>query len=534
MTDMTDKDKNAGGSKMNRRDVLKGLATVPVLGAMAYGTWRKTRQDHIHSHKLAKELNMSAEEKEYTPFKHDGDTIRIGIIGYGIRGTQLMQAAGFIQPITIDKWKKAEANDSRNNRYSNYLEQDDLNIRISGVCDLFDVHADAAIAAAANIGREASGGKMGQAPKRYRTYQEMLASDDIDAVIIASPDHWHAQMSIDAAKAGKHVYAEKGFTLTMNETYAVRDAVKASGVVYQLGHQGRQTESYLKAKEAIDKKLIGKINLIEVCTNRNSANGAWVYDIHPDANPNTVDWAQFEEPCEVKHPWSPERFFRWRCWWDYGTGLSGDLLTHEFDAINQILGMGIPSSASASGGVYFWKDKKRGDYVNEIREVPDVWNAVLEYPDLDFSILYSASLASNHNRGKTIMGHDGSLELGNSLTVYADRQSTRYAEQIKSGLIDPELPIYTYIPGRKNVDSVATATEQYFAARGLLYTYRGGRRVDTTHLHIAEWLQSIREGTQPSCNIDQAFEEGVAAAMGIKAQRENRTIFWDKDKEEIV
>jgi predicted dehydrogenase len=531
---MTDKDKNAGGSNMNRRDVLKGLATVPVLGAMAYGTWRKTRKDHLRSHKLAKELNMSALEKEYTPFKHDGSTIRIGIIGFGIRGPQLMQAAGFVQPTTIDTWKKAEAEDSRNNRYSNFLEQDNLNIQVTAVCDLFDVHAENAIAASANIGREGTGGQMGPAPKRYRTYLELLSANDVDAVVIATPDHWHAQMTIDAAKAGKHVYAEKGFSLTMDENYTIRDAVKSTGIVYQLGHQGRQTESYIKAKEAIDKKLIGKINLIEVCTNRNSPNGAWVYDIHPDANPNTVDWNQFEAPCDVKHPWSPERFFRWRCWWDYGTGLSGDLLTHEFDAINQILGMGIPTSASASGGVYYYKDKAKGHYVNEIREVPDVWNAVLEYPDHDFSILYSASLASNHNRGKTIMGHDGSMELGNTLTVFADRQSTRYADQIKNGLIDPELPIYTYIPGRKNVDSVATATEQYFAARGLLYTYRGGRRVDTTHLHIAEWIQSIRENTQPSCNVDQAFEEGVAAAMGIMAHREKRTIFWDKDKEEIV
>jgi hypothetical protein len=101
-------------------------------------------------------------------------------------------------------------------------------------------------------------------------------------------------------------------------------------------------------------------------------------------------------------------------------------------------------------------------------------------------------------------------------------------------LIDPEIPIYTYIPGRKNVDSVATATEQYFASRGLLYTYRGGRRVDTTHLHISEWIQSIREGTQPSCNIDQAFEEGIALGMGILAQREGRKIYWDKDKEQVV
>ncbi|RLD55306.1 MAG: gfo/Idh/MocA family oxidoreductase, partial [Bacteroidetes bacterium] len=95
---MNDKDKNASGSKMNRRDVLKGLATVPVLGAMAYGAWRKTRQDHIRNHKLSKELNMSTEEQEYNVYKHDGDTIRIGIIGYGIRGTQLMKAAGFAHP----------------------------------------------------------------------------------------------------------------------------------------------------------------------------------------------------------------------------------------------------------------------------------------------------------------------------------------------------------------------------------------------------------------------------------------------------
>jgi predicted dehydrogenase len=531
---MSDKEKKSSANKMNRRDVIKGLATVPVLGAMAYGTWRKNRQDHIRSHKLAKELNMSTGNLEYSPFKHDGDTLRIGIIGYGIRGSQLMKAAGFAPPKTVQGWKDDYARDSRNKRYSDFLEQDDLNIQVTGVCDLFDVHAEDGLEAAANIGREGTDGKMGTAAKRYRNYRDMLAADDIDAVIIATPDHWHAQMTIDAAKAGKHVYAEKGFSLTMEENFTIREAVKSSGIVYQLGHQGRQTESYIKAKEAIDKNLIGKINLIEVCTNRNSPNGAWVYDIHPDANEQSVDWTQFEEPCEVKRPWSPERFFRWRCWWDYGTGLSGDLLTHEFDAINQILGMGIPTSASASGGVYFYKDKDKGHYVNEIREVPDVWNAVLEYPDMDFSILYSATLASNHNRGKTIMGHDGSMELGNFLTVYADRQSTRYKDQIQSGLIDPEQPIYTYIPGRKNVDTVATATEQYFAARGLLYTYRGGRRVDTTHLHIAEWIQSIRENTQPSCDIDQAFEEGVAAAMGIMAQRENRTVFWDKDNEQVV
>ena len=107
MTIMNEKDKNTSGSKMNRRDVLKGLATVPVLGAMAYGTWRKTRQDHIRSHKLAKELNMSTGEQEYIAYKHDGETLRIGIIGFGIRGPQLMKAAGFVTPKDLQDMKDA-------------------------------------------------------------------------------------------------------------------------------------------------------------------------------------------------------------------------------------------------------------------------------------------------------------------------------------------------------------------------------------------------------------------------------------------
>ncbi|MCK5137012.1 MAG: Gfo/Idh/MocA family oxidoreductase [Bacteroidales bacterium] len=529
---MAEKGNSEKGNHMNRRDVLKGLATVPVLGAFAYGVWRKRRQDHIRNHRLAKELNMSSGSLEHNPYKHDGDTIRLGIVGLGIRGTHLTKAAGFVPPQTIQEWKDAAEKDSRDKRYEDFLQQDDLNVEVKGVCDLFDIHAERALAASANIGREGTGGTIGTSAKRYTTYQEMLAADDIDAVIIATPDHWHARIAIDAARAGKHVYVEKGFTRTLEEVYAVREAIKESDVVFQLGHQGRQTESYIKAREAVEKNLLGKINLVEVCTNRNSPNGAWVYDIHPDANGQTVDWTQFEEPCEVKHPFSPERFFRWRCWWDYGTGLSGDLLTHEYDAINQILGMGIPESAISSGGVYFYKDKDH--FVNEVREVPDIWNTVLEYPHLDFTLMYSATLANNRNRGKMIMGHDGSMEIGNSLQIYACQESTRYKEKIQGGLIDPNLPIYTYIPGRKNVDSVATATEQYFASRGLLYTYRGGRRVDTTHLHIAEWIESIREGKQPSCNIDQAFEEGITAAMATMAYKENRMVSWDRDKEQVI
>ncbi len=529
---MNEKPQSEKGNRMNRRDLLKGFATIPVIGAFAYGAWKKRRMDHLRRHRLSRELNMSTGSPEYKRYAHDGDTIRLGIIGFGIRGTQLMKATGFVQPDTILEWKEAAVQNPGDTRYEDFLQQDDLNVAVNGVCDLFDVHANRALKASANVDREVPGGTMGEQPKRYGNYKDLLAARDIDAVIIATPDHWHARIAIDAARAGKHIYVEKGLARKVEEVFAIRDAIRESGVVFQLGHQGRQTESYIRAKEAVEKNLLGPINLIQVCTNRNSPNGAWVYDIHPEASGRTVDWQQFEEPCEEKHPFSAERFFRWRCWWDYGTGLSGDLLTHEYDAINQILGMGIPESAVSSGGVYFYE--KPEHYVNEVREVPDIWNATFEYPQLNFSLLYSATLANNRDRGKVIMGHDGSMELGNSLQIYACQESTRYREQIENGLIQPDLPIYTYIPGSKNVDGVTTPTEQYFADRGLLFTYRGGRRVDTTHLHIAEWIESIREGKQPSCDIDQAFEEGITAAMATISYREDRKVFWDRDNEQVV
>ena len=132
------------------------------------------------------------------------------------------------------------------------------------------------------------------------------------------------------------------------------------------------------------------------------------------------------------------------------------------------------------------------------------------------------------------MGHDASMELGHDLLIKADKRSTRYKQKIADGIIDPDLPLFTWSPGMKNVDAVTSPTEQYFAGRGLLYTYRGGKWVDPTHLHIKEWLNCIRNGGQPSCNIDQGFEEAMAAHMGTIAYKENRRVFWDPVNEKIV
>ena len=494
---------------MGRRDALKTLATVPVLGALVYGVY-KSRKNALQSRNISDVFQVSDKQAVFLEPQKDGKQIRLGIIGFGIRGKQLMRAAGFAEPSWIDEMKEANRLNKKDHRYEQYLEQDDLNVVVNGVCDIFDVYGEAAQLAASNINREGSDGKFGPAPKRYRTYQELLAAPDIDAVIIAAPDHWHSTMAMDAARAGKHVYCEKPLSWTVPETYMVRQVIKETGVVFQLGHQGRQTDCYQKAEEIIGNGLLGPVNLIEVCTNRNSPNGAWVYDIIEGSNPNTIDWKQFEgNPDRIKEymdymtkygleryvgpddrsKFSLERFFRWRC------------------------------------GVYFFKDG---------RTVPDVLQTTFEWPDRDLTMLYSATLASSRNRGKVFMGHDASMEVSNILAITVDQNSTRYANKIAEGVIPTDTPFYTYVPGQDSSDSVTSPTELYFAQRGLLYTYVNGKRYDTTHLHIREWLECIRQGKTPSCNIDQAFEEAMTAHMGTRAYLEGRTMYWDKDKEEIV
>ncbi len=510
--------------RMDRRNMLKGLAGIPFLGAFAIAWWRKRRKDHYLKNVYLHELNMDSSAPVIPPSPPRDKVIRLGIVGTGGRGLDLMRAAGFAEPERLQEWIDGASLNPGDKRYEDYLSQEDLNVEMNGVCDVYDVRAEKALLASGNVKRQGTDAMITAGAKRYRSYQELLQADNIDAVIIGTPDHWHARIAIEAAKAGKHIYVEKGMTRTLEETYEMVRTVKESGVCFQLGHQGRQTESYIKAREAIEKGLIGKINLIEVCTNRNDPNGAWQYKIDEGAGPHNIDWDQFSGPF-YRHPFSLERFFRWRCWWDYGTGLSGDLFTHEYDAINQILSLGIPRSVVSSGGIYFFKDG---------REVPDVWQVTCEYPDRDLTLLYSASLASSRDRGKVIMGHDGHMELGDNISIWADRDSTRYRKMIDQGIIDPQRPLYTYVPGKKNVDAVTSATEAYFAGRGLLYTYREGRRVDTTHLHIKEWIDCIRSGSQPSCNIDQGFEEAITAHMATLSYRQNRKVYWDPEKKRVI
>ncbi|MCL2738637.1 MAG: Gfo/Idh/MocA family oxidoreductase, partial [Bacteroidales bacterium] len=190
----------------SRREALKTMLTLPVLGVLGYGVYKKISRDQY----IRNRRNLfKFENKPKLPQEVVGEQIRLGIIGFGIRGKQLLQGLGFVEPKVIDDLAEKNKMDSKDTRLQHFLEQDDLNVVINGVCDIFDPYGEAAVQAGANIHREGANGSLGKAPVRYRTYQELLAADDIDAVIIATPDHWHGQMTIDAARAGKHVFLEK-------------------------------------------------------------------------------------------------------------------------------------------------------------------------------------------------------------------------------------------------------------------------------------------------------------------------------------
>jgi hypothetical protein len=205
--------------------------------------------------------------------------------------------------------------------------------------------------------------------------------------------------------------------------------------------------------------------------------------------------------------------------------MSGDLLSNEFDAVNSILELGIPDSAIASGGIYYHQDG---------REVPDVFQAAFEYPHRKLSLLYSGTLSNGIPRGILFMGKEATLELGRSLTVWADEHSSKYKSRIESAMISPSTPFIRYDKEHVDVDAVSSPTSKYYADRGLVDTYREGKPANTTSLHLAEWLRSIRTGGLTSCHIERGFEEAIASHMATRSYQEGRRVFWDAEKERIV
>ncbi len=528
---MAEQNKNSS-EKLNRRDLLKGFATLPILGLFSYDFYKKKTLSKLKE--KAVNLNLGLDNDLPQPQKNNknnGDLVRIGIIGVGHRGVGLLRALGFAD---IKWYENLNAKAKKSNKgaklsLQRFFNQELLNVEVVGVCDVFDLHAQNGIEITSQ-GIQPNLVRCNTKVKRYKKYQDLLADKNIDAVIIATPDFHHAHITIDAINAGKHVYCEKTMVLNEDELNKVYKTVKNSDRVFQLGHQLSKNESYKKAREIVKKDVLGKVTLVEVTTNRNTLKGAWYRDLDANGNPKpgslkTIDWEQWLGNTP-KVPFSIDRYYGWARYFAYDTGLAGQLLSHEVDGLNQIMGFGIPKSVVASGGIYYYDPKTR--------DMPDTFQVTLEYPDRDFTMLYSASLANSRSRGRVFMGHDASMKVGSNIKLFADANSTKYKDKIKNGIISIDKPFYNFPKQTSDIDGVSSATEKYYAERGLIDTKIGGKSIDITHLHLKEWVDVIRNGGTTGCNIDFAFDDTVAVLMAHKSYVEKRRVEWDPINRKIV
>jgi len=369
------------------------------------------------------------------------------------------------------------------------------NTEIRVICDLYD----------ANLQRAAKKCFNKQAVLT-KEWEKAVASPDVDAVFIATPDFWHAPMTIAAAKAKKHVYVEKALCRTLDEAKAIRKAVTENRVVLQLGHNQNSDPYFVRAREIFRSGQLGKTVLARTHIDRTGADPEWQfytdYLIHQrpsDANEQTIDWKRFLANAPAV-PFDPERFFRWRCWWDYGTGIAGDLMSHQWDGINGIMGIGIPEAVQTAGGLYFWKQD---------REVPDQWHVLFEYPKQELTVVFTNTFHSRHaGTGTQILGREASIDVHTSwCKVYDGEWQPKYAGQIWDLESRQQLPppIYEMKKGELEVSS-----------------------------HMRNFIDCIRSGETPRCGLQRAWEEAVTVVMSVEAYRRERKVRWDAVNERIV
>ena len=301
-----------------------------------------------------------------------------------------------------------------------YLSSKDL-VDVVAVCDTYQGNL--------NQGKDIVQTQQKTTPKTYVDYREVLADPNVDVVFICSPEHLHHPMAMAALKAKKHIYLEKPIGHTIEEGEEIVNAAEKTNLVVQVGTQNRSNKLYIRAKEMVEQGLIGEVHYVRAFWYRNfdpSINptigvpAAWRYVIPADAGPENTDWKRFLEAAEHKNiPFDKNRYFQWRNYWDYSGGISTDLLVHQTDISNFVVGKTVPNTCVASGGIYQW-DKR----FNDDREVPDTLSALYEYPD-KFHLNYSCFFGNDqYGYGEQFMGQKGTIEV-------MDRQNLHFYSQPK-------------------------------------------------------------------------------------------------------
>ena len=380
-------------------------------------------------------------------------------------------------------------------------------VKLVAVCDLYD-------------------GRLEEAKKRWgsdiyttRDYKEILERKDIDAVIVGTPDFWHKDISVAAMNKGKHVYCEKPMVHDISEAPAVIDAQNKNKVVFQVGSQGMSSLGNEKAKQLLKEGAIGKLNYAEAFYARMSPEGAWQYHIPEDASTATVDWDKYLS-ITTKRPFDALRFFRWRNYRDYGTGVSGDLFVHVFSSLHFITNSIGPNKIMATGGLRYWKDG---------REVPDIMLGTFDYPETDAHPAYNLSLRVNFVDGTggtnylRMVGSEGSMTVEwDKVTLYRNRN-----------IIDETDPLL------KTKNNSAAQKEYIYQRKAMvppdtmIYTAEEGYK--GAHFdHHYNWINAIRTKGKVVEDALFGYRAAAPALLCNESYFGNKIIQWDPKNLKVI
>ena len=364
--------------------------------------------------------------------------------------------------------------------------------------------------------------KQSGAAKTYRDYREVLQRTDIDGVVLAVPDHWHYPMAREALLAGKDVYLEKPMTHTLDEATKLNDLVNRTKRVLQVGGSGPATRLYWKINEYIKAGKMGKLVWGLISYNRNTRTGMWDYPIPgvgeeawPDAKvtPENLDWRMWLGPAP-KRRFSKERYFRWRKFWDYSTGNSGDLLYHRLGTMATMVGFEFPTRGVAAGGVYVQKN----------REVPDTFMTMLEYPS-DYCINMVSCMANTTSAPLTVYGNWATLEIPEGqggMGSMGDQRRTAPAEAGQAGAAQG-------VPrGAAVVRAQREFQEEFKQANGgqtqvVILPEQGPTLGDN-------WLDSMRSREAPVYNVLRGYQVMAGISLGVESYRTGKVAAFNAAK----
>lgn len=380
-------------------------------------------------------------------------------------------------------------------------------VELVAVCDLYD-------------GRlKAAKDRWGKSIFTSRDYREILERSDVDAVIIGTPDHWHKQISVDAMNKGKSVYCEKPMVHQVDEGREVLAAQNKTKKTFQVGSQGMSSLGNEKAKELYEAGAIGQLIYAEGFWARNSPVGAWQYDIPKDASTKTVDWDQYISNT-TKRDFDPLRFFRWRNYRDYGTGVSGDLFVHLFSSLHFIVNSAGPNKVMATGGLRFWKDG---------REVPDVLLGMFDYPETPSHPAFNLSLRVNFVDGTSgstylkLVGSEGAMDVKWREVVLRKNEAHDPMDDPFLQQKQMERGSKIILPKRKKI--LALDEVVYKVEEGYL-----GAHYD----HFTNFFNGVRTGNSVAEDARFGYQAAAPALLCNDSYFNNKIVHWDPENLKVI